>query len=148
MTEQELIEYGYKPEECKIGTLYFRSPFFINLKDGVARVYSINDDNNPLGEATTIEEVKRLESDQHLQMFKYHRFVSNAFFGFLKDDYEGIQLDLKDLFCNELEAFRKANNTWYESNFDPAVDREQIFLDALTETIYNADLVGKLYRGE
>ncbi len=56
MTEKELIEFGYKPEQCKIGTLYFKGSIFVILNNNIADVREIGDDTASFGIATTLDE--------------------------------------------------------------------------------------------
>lgn len=61
MVEQELIGAGWKPRDCRIGTLYFNGDFFCRLKDdGIAVIFRCNDDMNPIGFAGTVEDIKPL----------------------------------------------------------------------------------------
>lgn len=62
MTEKELIQFGYKPKQCKIGTLYFKGSIFVRLNDHIADVREIVDDTNSFGTATTLDELKDIEN--------------------------------------------------------------------------------------
>lgn len=62
MTEQELIQFGYKPEQCKIGTLYFKGSIFVKLNNNVADVREVVDDTNSFGTAATLDELKHVEN--------------------------------------------------------------------------------------
>lgn len=62
MTAKELIEFGYKLEQCKIGTLYFKGSIFIILNNNIADVREVGDDTNSFGTATTLDELKHLEN--------------------------------------------------------------------------------------
>ena len=66
MTLQELLDNGYKPQQCKIGTLYFKDGFFCRLNYDEVVYYSNSDDMHPLGLAKTFDEIKELEK-------KYYR---------------------------------------------------------------------------
>ena len=66
MTEKELRENGWKPESCKIGTLYFKDVFFCRLDGEKAIVFSANDDMNPLGTAETLDEIKEIQMQYEL----------------------------------------------------------------------------------
>lgn len=66
MTLQELLDNGYKPQDCKIGTLYFKDGFFCRLHADKCIFYSISDDMTPLGTVNTIDEMTELEK-------KYYR---------------------------------------------------------------------------
>ena len=46
MTVKELIEFGYKPEQCKIGILYFKGSIFVILNNNIADVREVGDDTN------------------------------------------------------------------------------------------------------
>lgn len=62
MTEKELIQFGYKPKQCKIGTLYFKGSIFVRLNDNIADVREVVDDTNSFGTATTLDELKDIEN--------------------------------------------------------------------------------------
>lgn len=62
MTEQELIEFGYKPEQCKIGTLYLKGSVFVILNNNIADVREVGDDTTSFGIATTLDELKNIEN--------------------------------------------------------------------------------------
>ena len=62
MTAKELIEFGYKPEQCKIGTLYFKGSVFVILNNNVADVREVGDDTNSFGTVTTLDELKSIEN--------------------------------------------------------------------------------------
>lgn len=62
MTEKELIQFGYKPKQCKIGTLYFKGSIFVKLNDNTADVREVVDDTNSFGTATTLDELKNIEN--------------------------------------------------------------------------------------
>lgn len=64
MFEKELIDKGWKPELCKIGTLYFKENFFIRLDKDKALVFSIKDDMHPIGKASTYEEIIALQKEE------------------------------------------------------------------------------------
>ena len=66
MTKEDLINAGYKPQACKIGTLYFKDGFFCRLHADKCIFYSTSDDMTPLGTVDTIEEITELEK-------KYYR---------------------------------------------------------------------------
>ena len=73
MTHEDLIKYGYKPEECKIGILYFKGNLFCKLDNDVASVRTIQDDMTEIGKASTIEELKKIEkqrSEEYIQNCK------------------------------------------------------------------------------
>lgn len=62
MTVKELIEFGYKPEQCKIGTLYFKGSIFVILNNNIADVREVGDDTNSFGTATTLDELEHIEN--------------------------------------------------------------------------------------
>ena len=73
MTHEDLVNYGYKPEDCKIGTLYFKGNLFCRLDNDVATVRTIQDDMTDIGKASTIEELKKIEkrhSEEYMQNCK------------------------------------------------------------------------------
>ena len=61
MTKEDLINAGYTPQNCKIGTLYFKGGFFCRLDKDEAVYFSISDDMNPLGRAKTLDDINELE---------------------------------------------------------------------------------------
>jgi hypothetical protein len=63
MTHEDLINRGYKPEDCLIGTLYFKGNLFCRLDNGVASVRTVQDDMTDIGKASTIEELMKIEKD-------------------------------------------------------------------------------------
>ena len=64
MTDNELIDKGWKPELCKIGTLYFKENFFIRLDKDKVLVFSIKDDMNPIGKASNYDEIISLQKEK------------------------------------------------------------------------------------
>ena len=62
MTAEELIKFGYKPEQCKIGILYCKGSIFVRLNNNVADVREFVDDTNSFGTATTLDELKYIEN--------------------------------------------------------------------------------------
>ena len=78
MTEQELKDYGYRPELCRVGTLYFKNNWFVMLKDGVADFRLSAKDLESYGKAETIEELKELEKKTYidrLNLIKIEEYV-------------------------------------------------------------------------
>ena len=63
MTSQELIDNGWRPEECRVGTLYFKDRFFCHLKGDRVKVFSKDDDMNCIGEAKTFDEIEEIEKE-------------------------------------------------------------------------------------
>lgn len=62
MNKQELVDNGWKPENCKIGTLFFKDGFFCRFRNnGNVFVFSAKDDMNPLGEAETLDDIFELQ---------------------------------------------------------------------------------------
>ena len=48
MTKEDLIDDGWMPQDCKIGTLYFKENFFARLlDDGKISLFSIYEDMYP-----------------------------------------------------------------------------------------------------
>lgn len=70
MTHEQLTLNGWKPELCKIDTLYFKDGYFCRLKDGKITVYSVSDDMNPLGTAETFSEVRELQKNHELSVIQ------------------------------------------------------------------------------
>lgn len=147
MTGQELIEYGYKPEMCKIGILYFKDMFFINLKGKVASLMVQKNEAN-IGEAKTIEELRKLEAEYYMQELNVTRLVANMMYTHIVTNYPEYEEKANGIFHTEVKAFETANENWYETSFDPAIDRKKIFLDTLISEMKKGDLIGKIYRGE
>ena len=91
MTDKELIEFGYKPEQCKIGTLYFKGSVVVRLDNNIADVREVIDDTNRFGIATTIDELKLIENriyddliqkvenkiDQYRILIRYYKDLKN-----------------------------------------------------------------------
>lgn len=68
MTKEDLINYGYTPRECKVGTLYFKDHFFGKLdKDGVLDFRKTSDDMHTIGKVSTIKELKELEKQYYVE---------------------------------------------------------------------------------
>lgn len=70
MTHEQLTLNGWRPELCKIDTLYFKDGYFCRLKDGKAIVFSVNDDMNPLGTAETFSEIRELQKNHELSVIQ------------------------------------------------------------------------------
>lgn len=91
MTEKELIEFGYKPEQCKIGILYFKGSVVVRLDNNIADVREVIDYTNRFGVATTLDELKRIENriyddliqkvenkiDQYRILIRYYEELKN-----------------------------------------------------------------------
>lgn len=61
MLSEELVNAGWNPENCRIGTLYFKEDFFCRIKDnGIVAVFRCNDDMNPIGYAGTLDDINSL----------------------------------------------------------------------------------------
>ena len=70
MTREELVKNGWCPKDCKVGVLYLKSGYFIDLRETKARVFSESDDMNPLGEVETLEEVTELQKTHEKSIIK------------------------------------------------------------------------------
>lgn len=71
MTKEEIKELGWMPTECKIGTLYFKDGFFCHIcEDGNVKVFHTSDDMNPLGVASSADEIKELMKKHDLSVIK------------------------------------------------------------------------------
>ena len=58
MTKEDFLNDGWKPQQCKIGTLYFKDCFFARvLNDGKVSVSSVHDDMHTLAIVETKEEI-------------------------------------------------------------------------------------------
>lgn len=66
MTEKELVDDGWSPKLCKIGTLFFKGTFFCHLDNGSVVLYSNNNDMVPLGVAKDFSEIKELQKKSDL----------------------------------------------------------------------------------
>lgn len=141
MTEQELKDYGYQPHNCKIGIVYFKIPFAVRLNDNVATLY--DSDESEIGNANTLDELKQLEAKHYLKSLSLHRIIAAVTYGKIVEDYPDVIDKANKLFDTELEVFRKVNQTWYETNFDPAIDREKMFLDELTKKYMHMNTILK-----
>lgn len=73
MTQDELINDGWIPRNCKIGTLYFKGNFFGKLTEstGTFELRSMTDDMNPLGTAKTFDDIKAIQKKYYLQEVRY-----------------------------------------------------------------------------
>lgn len=73
MTKEELIEAGWEPRECLIDTLYFKGGYFCvfhrKQKDKVY-LYSVHNDTNPLGLASTLDEIRELQKTYELEIIR------------------------------------------------------------------------------
>ena len=69
ITKEDLINKGFKPKLCKIGTLYFNDPFFCILKDGKA---DIRTNSNDMRTFKIIENIDEL-SEVYLNYYKLLR---------------------------------------------------------------------------
>lgn len=80
MTDKELKDYGYNPQICKIGTLYFKGSFFVMLNsDGSVDFRSRENDMESCGTAKTIEELKELEKRHFIDKSEYHKHLAKLY---------------------------------------------------------------------
>ena len=91
MTAKDLIDYGYKPENCKIGVLYFKDYWFCILdeKNNVADFREDKNDMVSFGKATNIAELKQLEiKSLEKTIAKYQERIENLKLeiAFIKDN--------------------------------------------------------------
>lgn len=74
MTENELIADGWKPEICRIDTLYFKDGFFCRIREEEdekdVAVFSEANDMTVLGFAKTIEEINEFKRLYYLNQIK------------------------------------------------------------------------------
>lgn len=71
MTEQELLDDGWKPELCKIGTLYFKDGFFCRFKElGKVIVFSVTDDMNQIGVAENVKHLEEVQKQYYKNIIK------------------------------------------------------------------------------
>ena len=64
MTQDELINDGWVPKNCKIGTLYFKGEFFGRIRGEVFELRCIDNDMVPIGNALTLKDIRDVQ--------KYH----------------------------------------------------------------------------
>lgn len=71
MTEEDLLENGWQSQACKIGTLYFKDGFFCRFKEsGIATVFSVTDDMNPIGVANNVEQLEEAQKHYYQTVIK------------------------------------------------------------------------------
>jgi hypothetical protein len=70
MTREELIDDGWRPQACRVGTLYFKGDFFCRLDQDEAVVFSLSDDMHPLGRVKTLQEIAVLREKSDLEEIK------------------------------------------------------------------------------
>lgn len=75
MTKEELIQNGWEPRLCRIDTLYFKDSYFIRLIEETAKVYSVHDDMNPLGEAKTLEDIFNIKKEYERKYIKQQELI-------------------------------------------------------------------------
>jgi hypothetical protein len=134
--EEELLEMGWHKEDCKIGTLYFYGQFFGSLKDGELTLFHQSQDMTPIGRAKSIAEITPIIKDYFVKeansiesILYIKRSTTSRFYGKCNFNYNF-----------EMRAFKKVLDAWHDSNFDPSVDWEQKFRDALDEEYGNYEL--------
>ena len=80
MTNKELKDYGYNPQICKIGTLYFKDNFFVILKsDGSVDFHSREDDMNSRETVKFITELKKLEKQYYIDKAEHYRNLEKLY---------------------------------------------------------------------
>lgn len=88
MTDLELKTYGWTPQVCKIGTLYFRDNFFCRfINDDTVTVLSVKDDMYPLGRAKTIEELDNIQKEYDRKQLEGHKRKYEEMLHFYKSKY-------------------------------------------------------------
>lgn len=87
MTEEQLINDGWKPELCKIGTLYFKGNYFCRLDDETATVFSKSNDMTPLGTAKTFEEMEKIQMTREETDIIYTEFRLKIMIKAFKEKY-------------------------------------------------------------
>lgn len=70
MTREELINDGWKPQLCKVGTLFFKDGYFCRFTDDGVLLYSTSNDRVPLGTVYTIKGIAELEKSEELNVIK------------------------------------------------------------------------------
>lgn len=74
MTRKELKENGWYPQACKIGTLFFKGNFFCRfINDDTVTVMSTSNDMLPLGKATTLDELKKIQKEYDKEKIKEYK---------------------------------------------------------------------------
>ena len=134
--EEELLEIGWHKEDCKIGTLYFYGQFFGSLKDGELTLFHQSQDMTPIGRAKSIAEITPIiknyfvnEANGLESILYAKRSTTSKYYGKCHFNYSF-----------EMRAFKKVRDAWYDSNFDPSIDWDQKFRDALDEEYGNYEL--------
>jgi hypothetical protein len=92
MTEKELVDDGWIPKSCKIGTLFFKNSFFCRIEDGNVILFSNKNDMVPIGVAKDFFEINELQKESDLNDIKYVLSLYNA----MKEKFEskyGVKLD-------------------------------------------------------
>lgn len=80
MTDKELKDYGYNPQICKIGTLYFKGSFFVMLNDDGSVDFRLKEkDMESYGTAKTIDELKELEKHYFIDKSEYHKHLAKLY---------------------------------------------------------------------
>lgn len=73
MSSDDLIKEGFKPQECRIGVLYFRDGFFCRfINDCEVLFFSSTDDMEPIGKAKTIQDIMELERKYYSDIVEYY----------------------------------------------------------------------------
>lgn len=73
MTKEELIEMGFVPQQCKIGTLYFNKGLFCLLKtNGSVDIRSTANDMKSLGIANTKLDIIKIARGEVQSSITYH----------------------------------------------------------------------------
>lgn len=136
ITEEELLESGWRKENCKIGMLYFAGMFFGSLKDGVFTLYHTSNDMCPIGHTKSFDEIKALQKDYFVKetnalesVLYSKRSTTSRYYG---------KCDFKYTF--EMLAFRKVLEEWHESKFDSSIDWEARFREELDKQYDNYEL--------
>ena len=71
MKKEDLINNGWKSENCKIGTLYFKDGFFCRFKtEDTVLVFHSSDDMHYIGVAENIEQLEEAQKEYRKNQIK------------------------------------------------------------------------------
>ena len=122
MNKQELVNNGWKPENCKIGTLFFKDGFFCRFRNnGNVFVFSANDDMNPLGEAETLDDIFELQKLSFKNDVTFYKNKYEAAKKYYEAMYNEKYEDTSDI--EEHEDEKKSEGSNVPSTIDEAISQ-------------------------
>ncbi|WP_296864383.1 hypothetical protein [uncultured Methanobrevibacter sp.] len=72
MINEDLLNEGWVPKECKVGTFWFKNNYVCGVKgDDSIVVWSRDDDMNPLGTADNIQGIKYIQRKHESDIIKF-----------------------------------------------------------------------------